>query len=238
MNDSSVRTTAPAEAQATRSSTREDLIEAVIRAEWDQFQRTNNEGGRAACQGNWPVFHVMRLSQFATWPDDLLASYLGDLQDADRTGRNLVTEKYARMMASTAPEAYRAEIAPQLEAAGIVLDFDGRRRKLQERIVRQQVDWADGFRRQYPKLGEAMRVLRTADDSSEQTSFETYLRGELSTYSDATLDKYARFVEGLADRGENLTTKTVLNTALLAGYDSLDAMEAADASAQAATDAA
>lgn len=30
----------------------DQLIERIVRHEWDQFQRTNNEGGRAACQGN------------------------------------------------------------------------------------------------------------------------------------------------------------------------------------------
>lgn len=30
-----------------------ELAEAVVQHEWQQFQRTDNEGGRAACQGNW-----------------------------------------------------------------------------------------------------------------------------------------------------------------------------------------
>ena len=81
----------------------DQLIERIVRHEWDQFQRTNNEGGRAACQGNWPVFRQMRTSQFMTWPDPLLDSYLADLVEAERVGRNLVTEKYGRMMESTAP---------------------------------------------------------------------------------------------------------------------------------------
>lgn len=68
------------------------MVETVIRLEWDQFQRTDNEGGRAACQGNWPMFHEMRLSQFLTWTPALLASYENDLRQADRVGRNLVTE--------------------------------------------------------------------------------------------------------------------------------------------------
>ena len=44
----------------TNELTDDELREAIVRHEWDQFQRTNNEGGRAACQGNWPVFHQMR----------------------------------------------------------------------------------------------------------------------------------------------------------------------------------
>ena len=46
----------------TNELTDDELREAIVRHEWDQFQRTNNEGGRAACQGNWPVFHQMRLA--------------------------------------------------------------------------------------------------------------------------------------------------------------------------------
>ena len=91
----------------TNELTDDELREAIVRHEWDQFQRTNNEGGRAACQGNWPVFHQMRLAQFLTWERPLLTSYAADLDAADHVGRNLVTEKYGRMMASTAPEDSR-----------------------------------------------------------------------------------------------------------------------------------
>ena len=46
-----------------------NLVESIIKLEWNQFQQTNNEGGRASCQGNWPMFHQMRASQFMTWPE-------------------------------------------------------------------------------------------------------------------------------------------------------------------------
>ena len=92
----------------------DQLIERIVRHEWDQFQRTNNEGGRAACQGNWPVFRQMRTSQFMTWTDPLLDSYLADLVEAERVGRNLVTEKYGRMMESTAPQDFHDNIEPYI----------------------------------------------------------------------------------------------------------------------------
>ena len=100
----------------TANGTRDDLVETIVRMEWDAFQRTTNMGGRVACQGNWPVFHQMRASQFLTWPENLLASYRDDLKDAEYVSRNLVTEKYARMMRSTHPEEYAATIEPYIPA--------------------------------------------------------------------------------------------------------------------------
>ena len=200
-----------------------DLVEEVIRREWDQFQRTENEGGRASCQGNWPMFHQMRASQFMTWPEDLLRSYLDDLTEADMAGRNLVTEKYARMMASTAPDEYRERIEP------FIPRLSGTRVADQERVIAVQVAWARDFRERYPKLGAAMRVLTTAEDTPEDTSFETYLRGELGTYSDRTMALYEAMVEDLQAAGRNLTEQTVANTVRLGGFADLEEAESTQA---------
>ena len=200
-----------------------DLVEEVIRREWDQFQRAENEGGRASCQGNWPMFHQMRASQFMTWPEDLLRSYLDDLDEANRVGRNLVTEKYARMMASTAPDEYRERIEP------FIPRLSDERVARQERVIAVQVTWARDFRGRYPKLGAAMRVLTTAEDTPEDTSFETYLRGELGTYSDRTMALYEAMVEDLQAAGRNLTEQTVANTVRLGGFADLEEAESAQA---------
>ncbi|KAB7790534.1 hypothetical protein F7D09_0903 [Bifidobacterium leontopitheci] len=195
----------------------------IVRKEWSQFQRTNNEGGRAACQGNWPMFEQMRSSQFLTWPQPLLDSYSHDLDEAERVGRNLITEKYGRMMASTAPTEFHANIEPYIPR------LSGERIALQERIIAMQVAWAVDFRERYPKLGRAMRVLRTGEDMATATSFETYLRGELGTYSARTLDLYAGFVDGLAAQGRNLTEETIGNTVRLGGFADLAEAETAQA---------
>ena len=200
-----------------------DLAEEVIRREWDQFQRTENEGGRASCQGNWPMFHQMRASQFMTWPEDLLRSYLDDLDEANRVGRNLVTEKYARMMASTAPDEYRERIEP------FIPRLSDERVARQERVIAVQVAWARDFRGRYPKLGAAMRVLTTAEDTPEDTSFETYLRGELGTYSDRTMALYEAMVEDLQAAGRNLTEQPVANTVRLGGFADLEEAESTQA---------
>lgn len=205
----------------TQPSTPDALRERIVRHEWDQFQRTNNEGGRAACQGNWPVFHQMRLSQFLTWDEPLLVSYARDLDEADRIGRNLVTEKYGRMMASTAPDEFARNIEPYIPRL-----TEGRIAR-QERVIATQVAWARDFRGRYPKLGRAMRVLTTAEDTPEATSFETYLRGELGTYSAGTFALYETMIADLAAAGRNLTEETIGNTVRLGGFTDLAEAEAA-----------
>ncbi|MBT1163395.1 DUF4125 family protein [Bifidobacterium felsineum] len=203
----------------------DELRESIVRHEWNQFQNTNNEGGRAACQGNWPVFHQMRSAQFLTWPHDLLSSYAADLDAADKVGRNLVTEKYGRMMAATAPDEFRKNIEPYIPR----LSAD--RIARQEQVIKQQVAWAADFRSRYPKLGQAMRVLTTNEDTPQATSFETYLRGELGTYSDATFDLYATMINERASANPplNITEETLLHTVRLGGFESLEEAEAVQA---------
>ncbi|PWG60593.1 DUF4125 family protein [Bifidobacterium catulorum] len=195
--------------------------ELIVRHEWNQFQEVNNEGGRANCQGDWPTFHQMRISQFLTWRIDLLDSYAQDLDDADAAGRNLLTEKYARMMESTEPERYHRELEPSMPK------LDPERLDAQEAVIRQQVQWAREFRERYPKLGEAMRVLTTDQDEIGVTSFETYLRGELGTYSDRTFHKYALMIIDLRNAGVNITEQTIATTVILGGFSGLDEAEAA-----------
>ena len=207
-------------AQITQIDSKNHTIaEEITRLEWQQFQLTENEGGRANCQGDWQTFHIMRMSQFLTWQLDLQESYRQDLERANSDGRNLITEKYARMMESTAPEIFERTIKPYIKP---ILEP---RKSEQEKIILTQVKWADDFRNRYPHLGFAMRVLKTSEDTAENTSFETYLRGELSTYSAETFAKYKTFIEDLTAKNLNLTQMIIENTVHMYGYDSLEAAE-------------
>lgn len=198
-----------------------EAAERVARHEFAQFQHVRGEEGRADCQDDWPTFRAMRVSQFLTWSPALLDSYAADLDAADVTGRNLVTEKYARMMQSVEPDRFARELAPHLPP------LSSSRVALQERIIAVQVAWARGFRERYPRLGSGMRTLTTAGDTLAATSFETYLRGELGTYSTRTLRLYGEMVDALVREGVNLTELTVGHTVALAGFASLSAAEAA-----------
>ena len=87
--------------------TKQEKIEKLIQMEWEDFQKVNNEGGRASCQDDPETFFIMRRSHFAPWTEELIDCVLADMNRAHEQGRNLVMEKYAWMMASTAPEQFK-----------------------------------------------------------------------------------------------------------------------------------
>jgi len=199
---------------------KEDLVEEIVKQEWEAFDKVENEGGRASCQNNFPTFSIMRKSQYLAWEDEMLMQYLSDFKEADRRGWNLITEKYARMMESTAPEKYEKlkENLPFLS---------DEKKAIIEEIVKVQVGWMEEFAEKNPKMAQNARTIHTYEDSEFDTSYETYLRGEISTYSDPMLLLYGRFVAELAKKGENLAEKIMTNTALLYGYGSLQEAEEA-----------
>ena len=75
---------------------RSALIEDVVRREWDMMTAVVSDG-RSLCQERPGTFRAMREMSHSVLSRDTLASYLGDLRNAEAEGRNLVTEKYARM---------------------------------------------------------------------------------------------------------------------------------------------
>ena len=97
--------------------------------------------------------------------------------------------------------------------------------KLREAIIPIQVGMMEEFAKEYPKMAQNARVIHTKDDSILFTSYETYLRGELTTYSFSTLVLYGRFLAGLAKEGKNLAKIIMTKSAHLYGYDTLEKAE-------------
>lgn len=194
------------------------LIQELVSLEWEAFDKVKNEGGRASCQDDWNTFSIMRTSQYYTWPEEILQSYIDDFRAANEKGWNLIMEKYARMMESTVPMEYEQikNSLPEISEA---------KRKVIETIVKIQVTWMECFAIMYPKSAGRARTIHTYEDTPYHTSYETYLRGELSTYSDATLDMYGNFVYDLCKKEKNLAEMIMRNTAILYGYESLEDLE-------------
>ena len=197
---------------------KEQLIEKIVELEWQQFQKVQNEGGRASCQDNRPTFNIMRTSQFLVWKMEILESYYQDLQDAESKGWNLLTEKYARMMESTAPVQY-VQLKERLPKRS------ERRLEQQERMLKKVVSWEEAFAKQYPGIAGTGRVLHTYEDTPYSTSMETYARGELSTYSDRTVELLEKLYDELERRGDNLSTLVTEQMVKLYGYQSLEDAE-------------
>lgn len=196
----------------------EQLVEKIARVEFAAFDQVKNEGGRAYCQNDWPTFSVMRKSQYLTWDRPMLMQYLYDFEREGKLGHNLITEKYGRMMESTAPEKYE-----ELKVHFPEIPAD--KKAVIEQIVALQMEMVEELSRDYPKVVANARHLHTYEDNVIDTSYETYLRGEISTYSDKMLQLYANYVIGCVREGKNIAKMTMENTAKLYGYRDLDAFQ-------------
>ena len=190
----------------------------LILKEWNQFQQVRNEGGRASCQNHMKEFVMNRLAQFLTWDDAMRESYYEDLTEAESVGWNLLTEKYARMMRYTAPAQYAA-LCNRLPV------ISEPKERLVEKIVAIQLKWQEDYARRYPRVARGSRPTDHSADADYVTSFETYLRCELYTYSERTLRAYLSHAEELARRGGNMTIQNLEYMAKLYGFSSLQERE-------------
>ncbi len=200
------------------ASGNDELVEKIAELEFEAFDKVKNVGGRASCQNDWETFSIMRKSQYLTWNRVMLLQYLYDFYRECRRGHNLITEKYGRMMESTAREEYEQikEHFPELTEE---------KRDIIEEIVKLQVGWMENFSARYPALADNARSIHTYEDNLYNTSYETYLRGEISTYSDKMLELYGRYVVECAKRGGNLAEEIMAISTKLYGYKSLEAAE-------------
>lgn len=192
-----------------------EVIEHIIKKEFAMLDKVNNIGGRAWCQDHFDAFRLMRASQFLVWPDEILKSYLGDLQDSEDIGRNLIFEKYAWMMKYVRPSEFKKvqHVLPVFTADKI--------ERMEETIAIHRT-WAEEFAQAYPAISKQGRPIDTPLDTPNETSVETYMRGELATYSDRTEVLYHDFVLDCRIKGRNLTTEVRQNQLLFQGWQSLE----------------
>lgn len=197
----------------------EQLIQKIIEVEWQQFQMVQNEGGRAACQDDWNTFQIMRESQFVNWPLEILESYAKDLMAAMDKNWNLIFEKYTRMMKSTAPQKYK-------ELEHILPSISEERTARMEKTIAIQTKWLEEFAEKYPNLMREARYIHTKEDTECETSSETYLRGELASYSEETEKLYNAYIEKLQSEGKSIVVMTYEHMVKRYGYESVEDAEA------------
>lgn len=201
-----------------RRNNKMNIIGKIVKLEWEMFQKVRNTGGRASCQDDFETFDIMRKSQFSVWREDVLNSYWKDLTEGEKQGRNLIMEKYAYMMESSSKEEYET-IKDDLPLVS------EEKAKIIEGVVSIQVEWREEFSSNYPYLSKQARLIHTSEDEENNISFETYLRGELKTYSLETLVRYATMVVDFAKQGINMVEEIMRQTAKYYGYATIDEAE-------------
>jgi len=183
----------------------EDIIEKILAKELKMFLSVPS-AGKSSCQDYPESFKLHRRAQFSCWSRETLQSYLNDLEKAEEKGTNLMTQKYARM----------DNLIKKLSTNSLI-----------DKIVDVQCTWQRAMIKKYPGIMSAGRPLTSVEDSAFMTSFETYLRGELETYSIATLELLHFDILDKNMKGINMAEELYLYLVKEKGYDSLDEAEQA-----------
>lgn len=199
---------------------KEKLVESIINLEWDMFQKVKNIGGRAGCQDDRETFTIMRRSQYENWTDEMLRCYYSYAASCEENGRNLLTEKYGRMMEYTDPRYYQEYVADRMPYV------PEKNYRLIDEIVAAMVGWGEELAERYPKLAGAGRPVTAQGDSTGCTSQETYERGELATYPTELLELYAAYLRELKAQGKSLAVMIQETMVRLYGYKTLEEAEA------------
>lgn len=193
---------------------KEKIINEILEKEWKYFSNLNNIGGRADCQDNREDFIIMRKSQWETFNEETLLSYLEDLNSKN----NPLFQKYAQMMKYNLPEEYE-KIKDILEKPS------EEKTDLVNKIMFIYMEWEKEFFERYPIFSSMGRPLYTSEDDNIETSIETYLRGELLSYSEKTLSLYLDYIIDNKEKNINLAIKNMDNLAKMQGFNNSEDVE-------------
>jgi len=159
---------------------------------------------KASCQDHPEEFMRNRRAQFSTWSTATLSSYFNDLLLAEKDGKNLMTLKYGRM----------GNLIPCINEDSLI-----------DRIVEVQLIWQREIIEKYPNVMGGARPLESSGDTPGHTSFETYLRGELETYSHETLRLLYEDVKRYRKSNGNMNHALYTHLIKSYGYRSLEEAE-------------
>ena len=196
-----------------------EVLDQIVDREWKMFQVVNGQE-HTDCQEDEKTFRAMRQAQFSAWSPEAAECYLWDLEEAEAQGRNLLREKYIRMMESTQPEGYEAfkgELPPLTPA--------------QEELVAQLwqhfLAQTERMREKYPALALGGRPLHASEETDGWASIESYQTGELKTYSEETLRALLAHMEALEKDGVDLAFEIQKNSVTCMGYKTMEEAEQA-----------
>lgn len=193
------------------------MIENIIKIEWKMFSSVNEGGPKASCQEDPETFYGMRYGQFSAWSDKAVECYYEDVKGAAAVGRNLVMEKYIHMMKTTTPLQYEKLLSRVVYPSAAAIE-------LAEKITAKMVEQTAVLHKEFPYVSGSGRPLYSSSDF-QWTSVETYQRGELYTYSEATLAALWAHLSTLEADGKSLARNILENSIMHYGYKSLEQAE-------------
>lgn len=181
-------------------------IRDIVASEWEMVDRVEGLGGRAGCQDDAASFAVHRLAQHLSFPHGSLPAIRDEHVRAARDGRNLVAEKYARMMELTDPAYFERAWRP------VLADPSPVKRAALDEIEELVRAFARDAAAVYPTAQGHGRPERSAPGA---VSAAGYFRSEACTYGLQTL--YG-LLDGLRDqraRGINPVSDTYESAVLI-----------------------
>ena len=137
---------------------KKNILKKIIRIELEMFENVRTSQP-SLCQENPATFKLMREMNHSALSYGVLKSYLEDLKTAKLKGRNLMTEKYARMN----------NIIPLLKVNPLI-----------QKIVSVESDWMNELSNRYPlsinhKPGYFTSYLSCELETYSVRSIELYL---------------------------------------------------------------
>ncbi len=180
---------------------REFLVKSILDMEYAMFRAVNGDVN-APCQEQPDSFRKIRESIYDFWSHEMLESYFKDLVVAQRTNRNLVFEKYARM----------DNKIPRINKNPLI-----------EKIVEIEEIWQDELKKKYPYIYR--NTCRDTNAMTDGSNFKVYLSSELQTYGDKTLDNYWAHIKTAFENGENHSIEMLKQLAKKSGIDNLEKLE-------------
>lgn len=177
------------------------IVNGILDLEWEMFVRVKS-AHPAVCQSAPDNFRAVRGSIFTMWTAEMLVAYLEQIESAKVLGRNLLTEKYARM----------DNLIPPLTDSPYI-----------DKIVEINELWQKELEKKYPALYN--RCCRTTEPTGDGQNFSVYLRSELETYGDKTLELYYWNVKNAYDKNNNLSIEALEHLVQKSGYQDLEHAE-------------
>lgn len=177
------------------------IIDKILLIEWQMFKEVKSYLP-SPCQNDPNGFREIRESIYETWSKETLESYYDDLMRAKNYKRNLITEKYARM-------------------DGLI--YSSYTNPLITKIVSTEKIWQEEIKKNYPSIFTVS--CRETEKIKNEINFEEYLKAELETYSDRTIELYYLQILKACESKLNLAVIALKNLAKKRGYLNIDQAE-------------